>query len=256
MKRILVIDVGGTNIKVSMAGRREPVKVPSGKTMTASRMAAEVRKIVADWAYEVVSIGYPGAVKQGKPAHEPHNLSGGWMRFNYGKAFGAPVKIVNDAAMQALGAYAGGRMLFLGLGTGLGSALVAEGVLMPLELAHLPYRGGRTYEDYVGKRGMDKLGRKKWTRHVHEVVALLKAGLQADYVVLGGGQTKKLKTLPRGVRTSDNQCAILGGLRLWDPPAQRQRRRLVAGPSDVAVPARSEPGKPRRRTARGLKSEQ
>lgn len=249
MKRILVIDVGGTNIKVSMAGRREPIKIPSGRTMTAARMAAEVRKAVVDWAYEVVSIGYPGAVKHGKPAHEPHNLSGGWMRFNYGKAFGAPVKIVNDAAMQALGAYAGGRMLFLGLGTGLGSALVAEGVLMPLELAHLPYRGGRTYEDYVGQRGMDKLGRKKWTRHVHEVVALLKAGLQADYVVLGGGQTKKLKALPRGVRTSDNQSAILGGLRLWDPPTQRQRRKLVAGPSDVATPARSAPVKQKRRIA-------
>jgi predicted NBD/HSP70 family sugar kinase len=234
MKRILVIDVGGTNIKVGMAGRREQIKIPSGRTMTAGRMAAEVRKAVVDWAYDVVSIGYPGAVKQGKPAHEPHNLSGGWMRFNYGKAFGAPVKIVNDAAMQALGAYAGGRMLFLGLGTGLGSALVAEGLLMPLELAHLPYRGGRTYEDYVGKRGMDKLGRKKWTRHVHEVVALLKAGLQADYVVLGGGQTKKLKTLPRGVRTSDNQSAILGGLRLWDPPAQRQRRTSVTGSAEVS----------------------
>jgi len=251
MKRILVIDVGGTNIKVSMAGRRKPIKIPSGTTMTAARMAAEVRKVVADWGYEVVSIGYPGAVKHGKPAHEPRNLSGGWMRFNYGKAFGAPVKIVNDAAMQALGAYAGGRMLFLGLGTGLGSALVAEGVLMPLELAHLPYRGGRTYEDYVGKRGMDKLGRKEWTRHVHDVVALLKAGLQADYVVLGGGQTKKLKTLPRGVRTSDNQSAILGGLRLWDAPTQRQRRTLVTRPSEVATPARarSAPVKQRRRTA-------
>jgi polyphosphate glucokinase len=250
MKRILVIDVGGTNIKVSMAGRRELIKIPSGRTMTAARMAAEVRKVVTDWAYDVVSIGYPGAVRQGKPAHEPHNLSGGWMRFNYGKAFGAPVKIVNDAAMQALGAYAGGRMLFLGLGTGLGSALVAEGVLMPLELAHLPYRGGRTYEDYVGQRGMDRLGRKKWTRHVHAVVALLKAGLQADYVVLGGGQTKKLKTLPRGVRTSDNQSAILGGLRLWDAPAHRQRRTLVTGSAEVVGPTCSKSVKPRRRTAR------
>jgi polyphosphate glucokinase len=254
MKRILVIDVGGTNIKVGMAGRRDQIKIPSGRTMTAARMAAEVRQVVADWAYDVVSIGYPGAVRQGKPAHEPHNLGGGWMRFNYGKAFGAPVKIVNDAAMQALGAYTGGRMLFLGLGTGLGSALVAEGVLMPLELAHLPYRGGRTYEDYVGKRGMDKRGRKKWTRHVHEVVALLKAGLQADYVVLGGGQTKKLKTLPRGVRTSDNQSAILGGLRLWDPPAQRQRRTSVTGSAEVRTPTRSEPVTPRRRIAPAAKS--
>jgi predicted NBD/HSP70 family sugar kinase len=138
------------------------------------------------------------------------------MRFDYAKAFGVPVKIVNDAAMQALGAYAGGRMLFLGLGTGLGSALVAEGVLMPLELAHLPYRRGCTYEDYVGLRGMVRLGRKKWTRHVHVVVAQLKAGLQADDVVLGGGQTKKLKSLPPGVRVIDPRCAIRGGLRLWN----------------------------------------
>ena len=153
MKRILVIDVGGTNLKVSTAERRESLKIPSGKSMTAARMAAAVRQVIEGWKYDAVSIGYPGSIKRGKPAHEPHNLSGGWMRFDYEKAFGAPVKIVNDAAMQALGAYAGGRMLFLGLGTGLGSALVAEGLLVPLELAHLPYRRGRTYEDYVGMRG-------------------------------------------------------------------------------------------------------
>ena len=188
MKRILVIDVGGTNVKVGTSGRRQLLKIPSGKTMTASRMAAAVREATEGWKYDVVSIGYPGAVKRGKPGHEPRNLSGGWMRFDYEKAFGRPVKIVNDAAMQALGAYAGGRMLFLGLGTSLGSALVAEGLLMPLELAHLPYRRGRTYEDYVGVRGFVRLGRKKWTRHVHEVVELLKAGLQADYVVLGADE--------------------------------------------------------------------
>ena len=153
MKHILVLDVGGTNIKIGTTGRRVPVKIPSGKEMTAARMAAAVRKVIAGWKYDAVSIGYPGVVKHGRPAHEPHNLSGGWMHYDFGKAFGAPVKIVNDAAMQALGAYAGGRMLFLGLGTGLGSALVAEGVLVPLELAHLPYRRGRTYEDYVGMRG-------------------------------------------------------------------------------------------------------
>ena len=229
MKRILVIDVGGTNVKVGTSGRRQLLKIPSGKTMTASRMAAAVRKATEGWKYDAVSIGYPGAVKRGKPAHEPHNLNGGWMRFDYEKAFGTPVKIVNDAAMQALGAYAGGRMLFLGLGTGLGSALVAEGLLMPLELAHLPYRRGRTFEDYVGKRGCVRLGRKKWTRHVHKVVDILKAGLQADYVMLGGGLTKKLKTLPPGARISDNQCAIRGGRRLWDAADQRRRRILVTG---------------------------
>ena len=223
MKRVLVIDVGGTNVKVGAAGRRQLVKIASGKTMTAARMAADVRRAIEGWSYDAVSIGYPGAVKHGKPAHEPHNLGGGWMRFNYEKAFGAPVKMVNDAAMQALGAYSGGRMLFLGLGTGLGSALVVEGILVPLELAHLPYRRGHTYEDYVGVRGLVRLGRKKWTHHVHQVVELLKAGLQADYVVLGGGQTKKLKALPPGVQVSGNQAAIRGGLRLWDPLPNRRR---------------------------------
>jgi polyphosphate glucokinase len=246
MKRILVVDVGGTNIKIGTAGRRVELKIPSGKTMTAARMAAAVRKVVDTLKYDAVSIGYPGVVKHGRPAHEPHNLSGGWIRFDYGKAFGAPVKIVNDAAMQALGAYAGGRMLFLGLGTGLGSALVVEGVLVPLELAHLPYRRGRTYEDYLGMRGLVRLGRRKWTRHVHAVVGLLMAGLQADYVVLGGGESKKLKTLPRGVRLGDNHDAILGGLRLWDAPAHRQRRTLVTGSGKVAAPPRPGPAKPRR----------
>ena len=224
MMRILVVDVGGTNIKIGTSGRRELLKIPSGKLMTAAKMAAAVRTAVDGWSYDAVSIGYPGPVRNGRPAQEPHNLGGGWVRYDFSKAFGAPVKIVNDAAMQALGAYAGGRMLFLGLGTGLGSALVAEAVLMPLELAHLPYRGGRTYEDYVGVRGLRRLGPRKWTRHVHAVIALLKAGLQADDVVLGGGQTKKLKTLPRGVRVGGNRDAILGGLRLWDLPGQRAQR--------------------------------
>ena len=224
MMRILVVDVGGTNIKVGASGRRERLKIPSGRLMTAAKMAAAVRTAVDGWNYDAVSIGYPGPVRNGRPDREPHNLGGGWVRYDFSKAFGAPVKIVNDAAMQALGAYAGGRMLFLGLGTGLGSALVAEAVLMPLELAHLPYRGGRTYEDYVGARGLRRLGQRKWTRHVHAVIALLKMGLQADDVVLGGGQTKKLKTLPRGVRVGGNQDAILGGLRLWDIPGQRARQ--------------------------------
>jgi polyphosphate glucokinase len=218
MSSILVIDVGGTNVKVATERRRKPLKIPSGPAMTAARMAADVRAAVTDWDYDLVSIGYPGPVKRGKPAREPHNLGGGWTRFDYAKAFGAPVRIVNDAAMQALGAYAGGRMLFLGLGTGLGSAMVEEGVLVPLELAHLPYRHGRSYEDYVGARGLARLGKRKWTDHVHKVVALLRAGLQADEVVLGGGQTRKLLTLPPEVRVSDNRSAIRGGLRLWDRP--------------------------------------
>jgi polyphosphate glucokinase len=219
MRRILVIDVGGTNLKVGTAARTEPLKIPSGPAMTAAQMAAAVRRASAGWKYDAVSIGYPGPVKRGRPAREPHNLGPGWMRFDYEKAFGAPVKIVNDAAMQALGGYRSGCMLFLGLGTGLGSALVVQGILAPLELAHLPYRRGRTCEDYVGARGFARLGRKKWTRHVHAVVALLRDCLQADDVVLGGGQTKKLMTLPPGVRLGDNRFAIRGGLRLWDTPA-------------------------------------
>jgi polyphosphate glucokinase len=243
-KRILIVDVGGNNVKVSLAGRKEPLKIPSGPELTAARMAAAVRKAVARWKYDAVSIGYPGAVKNGRPAHEPRNLGGGWMRFDYRKAFGKPVKIVNDAAMQALGSYEKGRMLFLGLGTGLGSALVAEGVLMPLELAHLPYRKGRSYEDYVGERGLKRLGPSRWTRHVGKVVALLRQGLQADYVVLGGGQTRKLEQLPPNVRVGNNAHAVTGGLRLWDEPRhsrQRRRRRPVVAHSEPTAQAQPTP---------------
>jgi polyphosphate glucokinase len=212
---VLVIDVGGTNLKVSVGGTVDIIKVPSGPDMTAARMAEEVTRLVPGPSYDVVSIGYPGPVVNGRPAREPHNLGAGWMRFDYAKAFGKPVRVVNDAAMQALGSYQGGRMLYLGLGTGLGSAFVGDGALEPLELAHLPYRKGRTYEDYLGLRGLKRMGRKKWQRHVEKVVEILKHGLQADYVMLGGGQTKELKSLPPGVRLGTNAHAILGGLRLW-----------------------------------------
>jgi polyphosphate glucokinase len=217
MMNVLVIDVGGTNLKIGLRGKAR-LKIPSGKTMTAAGMAEAVLKSVNGWKYDAVSIGFPGTVKNGKPSHEPHNLSGGWTRFNYQKAFGRPVRILNDAAMQALGAYKGGRMLFLGLGTGLGSTLIAEGVLMPLELAHLPYRRGKTYEDYVGLRGFRRMGRRKWTHHVHKVVALLATAMEADEVVLGGGQTKKLTTLPPGTRLGSNEYAMRGGQKLWNPP--------------------------------------
>jgi polyphosphate glucokinase len=213
--KVLVIDVGGTNLKVSLNGEGDLLKIPSGPDMTAERMAEEVKKAIAGQTYDVVSIGYPGPVVNGRPAREPHNLGAGWMRFDYAKAFGKPVRVVNDAAMQALGSYQGGRMLYLGLGTGLGSAFVGDGALEPLELAHHPYRKGRTYEDYLGLRGLERMGRKKWQRHVEKVVEILKHGLQADYVMLGGGQTKELKTLPPGVRLGTNAHAILGGLRLW-----------------------------------------
>ena len=223
--KILVVDVGGTNVKISMTGLKDPIKIPSGPEMTAARMAADVKKATAGWKYDAVSIGYPGPVVNGKPAKEPANLGAGWIRFDYKKAFGKPVRLINDAAMQALGSYQGGRMLFLGLGTGLGSAFVADGIVDPLELAHLPYRNNRTYEDYVGLRGYKRLGQKKWQKHVEKVVELLRHGLQADYVMLGGGNTKQLKGLPAGVRLGTNAHAILGGIRLWSQPTTRLPRR-------------------------------
>jgi predicted NBD/HSP70 family sugar kinase len=223
--RILVVDVGGSNLKIGLSGRKgDPIKVPSGPDMTAAAMAAAVKKATLGWKYDAVSIGFPGPVVNGRPMLEPANLGNGWRGFDYKKAFGKPVRVVNDAAMQAMGSYQGGRMLFLGLGTGLGSALVVRDVLVPMELAHMPYKNGKTYEDYVGLRGLKRLGRKRWTEHVHEVVRILQAGLQCDYVVLGGGQTKRLRSLPRGVRVGDNVKAILGGIRLWEQSAAARAR--------------------------------
>ena len=231
--KVLVIDVGGTNLKVSLGGPEPPLKIPSGKGLSAAAMVEKVLAATKDWEYEAVSIGFPGPVIDGHPADEPKNLGpGGWVEFDFEKAFGKPVRVINDAAMQALGSYDGGRMLFLGLGTGLGSALVFEGVLAPLELAHLPYRKGDTYEDYLGLRGFKKMGRKKWERHVQEVVALLKRGLQADYVVLGGGQTKELTELPPDTRLGANANAIQGGQRLWNEAKQdRHGSPFVVGPA-------------------------
>jgi polyphosphate glucokinase len=216
VKRILVVDVGGTNLKLSATAVRTPVKVPSGPGMTAARMVAAVRSATRGWAYDVVSLGYPGPVVDGKPAAEPRNLAKGWVGFDYGRAFGKPVRIVNDAAMQALGGHRGARTLFLGLGTGLGSALVAEGILVPLELAHLPYRRGRTFEEYVGLRGRKRLGRKRWRKHVAKVVEILRHAMQAEQVVLGGGEARRLERMPKAARLGTNADARTGGLRLWD----------------------------------------
>ena len=213
--KVLVVDIGGTAIKLLATGRRTPVRIPSGPTMTAKRMVQLVRQAVADWDYSYVSIGYPGPVKDGKPVKEPKNLGRGWKRFDFRQAFGRPVKVVNDAAMQALGSYRGGRMLFLGLGTGLGSTLIADGVIAPMELAHLPYKNGRTYEEYVGKAGLERAGKKKWRRHVVDVVNRLKAALEADEIVIGGGNAKYLRRLPPGVRRGGNGQAFVGGYRLW-----------------------------------------
>lgn len=212
---VLVIDVGGTHVKVVAPGHKEAIKIPSGPEMTAKKMVAAVRQAVAGWKFTAVSIGYPGPVTAGRPLKEPHNLGPGWVGFNFQKAFGRPVKLVNDAAMQALGSYRGGRMLFIGLGTGLGTALIVEGVLGPLELAHLPYKKGCTYEDYVGLRGLEKMGKKRWRRHVFDVVQLLKNAMEADYVVVGGGNARLVKKLPPGARLGDNASAFTGGFRLW-----------------------------------------
>src|SRR6202140_1646753 len=225
-RNILAIDVGGTNIKVLATGQKEPIKIPSGPKMTAKRMVKEVREATKDWNYSVVSIGYPGPVVHGHALSEPHNLAGGWVGFDFRKAFGKPVRIVNDAAMQALGIYRGGRMLFLGLGTGLGSAMIVDGVLEPMEVAHLPYKKGRTYEDYLEIRGLKRLGKKKWRRQVAEVVEQLKNALEADYVVIGGGNAKLLKELPPGARLGDNSTAFTGGFRLWEEPGALAKRKL------------------------------
>jgi polyphosphate glucokinase len=213
--KVLVIDVGGSHVKVHASGRKGEVKIVSGPRMTAALMVKDVLAATKDWDYSAVSIGYPGSVLHGLPLAEPHNLGPGWVKFNFEKAFGCPVRLVNDAAMQALGSYEGGRMLFLGLGTGLGSALIVDGVIEPMELAHLPYKKGRTYEDYVGERGLERLGKKKWRRHVFDVVERLKSALEADYVVIGGGNARLLKALPPGARLGDNENAFRGGFRLW-----------------------------------------
>jgi len=220
-KNILVIDVGGTNVKVLATGQKVPVKIPSGPKMTPKKMVKQVRAATADWKYDAISIGYPGPVIHGRPLTEPHNLGGGWVGFDFKKAFGHPVKIINDAAMQALGIYHGGRMLFLGLGTGLGSAMIVNGIVEPMEIAHLPYKNGRTFEDYLGIRGLKRLGKKRWRRHVTKVVGKLKNALEADYVVLGGGNSKLLKTIPPGCQLGNNSSAFTGGFRLWEDTGEK-----------------------------------
>jgi polyphosphate glucokinase len=215
-RKILVIDVGGTHVKVLATGQREERKFPSGPAMTAKHMVMGVKSITRDWKYDVVSIGYPGPVIHGKPLHDPANLGTGWVGFNFHKAFGRPVKLVNDAAMQALGSYRGGRMLFVGLGTGLGTAMIVDGLLEPMELGHLPYKKGKTYEDFVGIRGFERLGKKKWRRHVADVVEKLRAALEPDYIVIGGGNVHKLKRFPPHTFAGENENAFRGGFRLWN----------------------------------------
>jgi polyphosphate glucokinase len=232
--KVLVVDVGGTYVKIFATGQKEPRRFSSGPTMTPRQMVSAVKKLAADWQYDAVSIGYPGLVLRGRVAAEPHNLAPGWVGYNFAAAFGRPVKIINDAAMQALGSYQGGEMLFLGLGTGLGSAIVADGVVVPMELGHLSYKNG-TYEDYVGLRGLRRLGRKKWQHHVEYGVERLITAFHPDDVVIGGGNAKGLTELPPGCRAGDNANAFLGGFRLWE---DRQSRLPAVHKKDGRPPRR------------------
>ena len=223
---VLTIDIGGTHVKACVSNRAGHREFVSGPTLTPTEMAFQVRKLVADWDYDVVSVGYPGPVSQNRPVLDPWNLGKGWAGFNFEAAFKRPVKVVNDAAMQALGSYKRGKMLFLGLGTGLGSAVIVDGIIEPMELGHLPYRKA-TFEDYVGLRGLEKYGKKKWRRFVADVVQRLTAALEPEDIVLGGGNVQKLKKLPPGCRAGDNANAFLGGFRLWrngGTPPQGQAR--------------------------------
>jgi predicted NBD/HSP70 family sugar kinase len=213
--KVLVIDVGGTNVKILATGQRTPRKFASGPTLTPKKMVAGVKALAAGWKYDAIAIGYPGRVRNGKITSQPHNLGRGWIGFNFTSAFGHPVRIINDAAMQALGSYKKGLLLFLGLGTGLGAALVAEGVVIPMELAHLSFKNG-TYEDYLGLRALKRLGRKKWQKYVEFGAARMIEAVGPDDVVLGGGNVKKLKKLPKGCRAGSNANAFAGGFRLWE----------------------------------------
>jgi predicted NBD/HSP70 family sugar kinase len=214
--KILVIDVGGSNVKLLATGRRSPIKVPSGPALSPRQMVAEVREATAGWRYDAITIGYPGPVAKNRPAKEPVNLGGGWTRFNFERAFGCPVRMINDAAMQALGSYSGRTMLFLGLGTGLGTTLVSHGVVVPLELAHLPFRDRKSYEETIGEAGLKRTGKRKWRRNVAEIVGLLAAATNADYTVLGGGNVRFMDELPENTRRGNNANAFRGGYRLWD----------------------------------------
>jgi len=220
--RVLVVDVGGTHVKVLATGQKASREFTSGPTLTAGQMVDGVKTVAAEWAYDAVSIGYPGPVLNGRPLVEPRHLGGGWVGFDYPRAFGRPVKVVNDASMQALGSYCGGKMLFLGLGTGLGSTMIVDGIVEPMELGHLPYRDG-TFEEYVGVHGLETHGLVQWRHDVEDVVARLIAALEPEDVVLGGGNIHQLERLPPGCRAGDNANAFVGGFRLWEPVGVKRR---------------------------------
>src|SRR5580658_6764644 len=214
-KRILVLDIGGSHVKVSLWPVAREIKIPSGPDMDPERMVRKLKKALRGQRYDAVAIGYPGLVVHGKIVREPYNLGKGWVGYDFERAFRRPTRIVNDAAMQALGSYHGGSMLFLGLGTGLGTAMVVDGRLEPMELAHLPYKKGKTYEDFVSELALERVGRKKWEKEVFAVTKILSDALEPDYVVLGGGNVRKLKNLPPRAEGGDNRNALAGGVRLW-----------------------------------------
>jgi polyphosphate glucokinase len=230
-RTILSVDVGGSHVKVMTNTRRIKREFESGPNLTARSMVERVKQITTDWTYDVVSVGYPGPVVRDRPSVEPHNLGPGWKGFDFSRAFNRPTRVVNDALMQALGGYEGGKMLFLGLGTGLGSAMIVDGVLVPMELAHLPYRTEKTFEDFVGAAGLKRHGKKKWTRYVDDVVARLIAALEPDYVILGGGNAGKLEKLPAKARLGKNANAFLGGFRLWEQTSAAKRSKKSRAPN-------------------------
>jgi polyphosphate glucokinase len=228
---ILAVDVGGSHIKVLATGQSEPRRMVSGPDLSAAAMVQGVKDLTADWDFDVVSLGYPGQVVHNRPAHEPVNLGPGWIGFDYAAAFGRPIRIINDAAMQALGSYQGGRMLFIGVGTGLGSAMIVDGQLEPMELGHLLYKKKLTYEDFVGERGLLRLGKKAWRREVSAVIDTFRTALQPDYIILGGGNAKLMKELPPDVRLGDNANAFIGGFRLWDDTTSTPAAASAESPS-------------------------
>jgi polyphosphate glucokinase len=251
-QKVLVVDVGGTNVKVLATGQREPRKAPSGPTLTPRRMVSLAKGLARGWKYDVIAVGYPGPVVHGRPVSQPKNLGRGWVGFDFSRAFGKPVRALNDAAMQALGSYQGGRMLFLGLGTGLGSAMIADGIVEPMELAHLPYKG-RTFEDYVGLRGLRRLGERRWRKEVQEAIARLRSALLVDYVVLGGGNARLIDKLPEGARLGDNANAFRGGFMMWTGARRRLHLRAAELGTRARTPtARSRASRGKKRTRPGV----
>ena len=228
VKKVLVVDVGGTSVKIIATGQDGHRSFLSGPALTPRQMVSEVKKLSADWPYNVVSIGFPGSVLCGRPIAEPYNLGRGWVGFDYAAAFSHPVRIINDAAMQAMGSYKGGKMLFLGLGTGLGSAMIVQGIVEPMELGHLPYKKG-TYEDYIGDAALERRGKKKWRHDVVDIVGRLIAALEPEDTVLGGGNVRKLKTLPPHCRAGDNDNAFRGGFLLWEQDNGRAQQCPLSG---------------------------